>query len=72
MVVKLGAAGARWGDVHVPAEPVEVIDTTGAGDAFAAGPARRPPGAAPIGPPRLKAGCAAAARVVAQVGARPS
>ena len=37
MVVKLGPSGARWGDVHVPAEPVEVVDTTGAGDAFAAG-----------------------------------
>ena len=71
MVVKLGAAGARWGDVHVPAEPVDVVDTTGAGDAFAAGLL----GARLEGADRtaaLKAGCAAAARVVAQVGARPS
>ena len=71
MVVKLGARGARWGDVHVPAEPVEVVDTTGAGDAFAAGLL----GARLNGADRtaaLQAGCAAAARVVSQVGARPS
>jgi ribokinase len=71
MVVKLGAQGARWGDIHVPAEPVAVIDTTGAGDAFAAGLL----GARMKGADRmaaLEAGCAAAARVVAQVGARPS
>ena len=70
MVVKLGAQGARWGDVHVPAEPVEVVDTTGAGDAFAAGLL----GARVKGAGRreaLEAGCAAAARVVAKVGARP-
>src|SRR3712207_9132048 len=29
MVVTLGAGGARWGDVQVRAEPVEVVDTTG-------------------------------------------
>ena len=70
MVLKLGAAGARWGSVRVPAVPVEVIDTTGAGDAFAAGFL----GAFLAGASRhdsLSAGCAAAARVVAQVGARP-
>ena len=71
MVVKLGAAGARWGDVHVPAEPVEVVDTTGAGDAFAAGLlTARLSGADRAA--ALKAGCAAAARAVSQVGARPS
>ncbi|NLE45764.1 MAG: carbohydrate kinase family protein [Chloroflexi bacterium] len=41
VVVKLGAEGAitRWdGDVlHSPAFPVEVVDTTGAGDSFDAG-----------------------------------
>jgi ribokinase len=40
-VVTLGPAGALWSDgeqvVHAEAEPVDVIDTTGAGDAFAAG-----------------------------------
>ena len=71
MVVKLGAGGARWGDVHVPAEPVDVVDTTGAGDAFAAGllTARLAGGDRRAA---LVAGCAAAARAVAQVGARPS
>jgi sugar/nucleoside kinase (ribokinase family) len=70
MVVKLGAAGARWGDVHVPAEPVDVVDTTGAGDAFAAGLlTARLRGAGPR--EALEAGCTAAARVVGQVGARP-
>jgi ribokinase len=70
-VVKLGARGARWGDVHVPAEPVDVVDTTGAGDAFAAGLLT----ARLRGADRraaLQAGCAAAARAVARVGARPS
>jgi ribokinase len=71
MVVKLGAGGARWGDVHVPAEPVEVVDTTGAGDAFAAGfLSARLQGAGPRA--ALEAGCRVAARAVAQVGARPS
>jgi ribokinase len=70
MVVKLGARGARWGDIHVPAEPVDVVDTTGAGDAFAAGfLSARLRGAGPR--EALDAGCRVAARAVAQVGARP-
>jgi sugar/nucleoside kinase (ribokinase family) len=41
VVVKLGAGGC-WleheeGGIHIPAPPIEVVDTTGAGDAFAAG-----------------------------------
>ncbi len=71
MVVKLGPRGARWGDIHVPAEPVDVVDTTGAGDAFAAGfLSARLGGAEPRA--ALQAGCRLAARAVAQVGARPS
>jgi ribokinase len=70
MVVKLGAGGARWGDLDVAAEPVDVVDTTGAGDAFAAGFL----GARLEGADRresLEAGCRVAALAVAQVGARP-
>ena len=56
---------------RVPAEPVEVVDTTGAGDAFAAGlPERAAGGAEPR--EALEAGCRVAARAVAQVGARPA
>jgi ribokinase len=70
MVVKLGAGGARWRDVHVPAEPVAVVDTTGAGDAYAAGfLSARLAGAEPV--EALRAGCHIAARAVAQVGGRP-
>ena len=70
MAVKLGARGARWGDVSVPAVPVEAVDTTGAGDAFAAGLlTARLAGASRRD--ALEAGCAAAARAVARVGGRP-
>jgi ribokinase len=74
VVTKLGARGARWTDGHttveVPAEPVEVVDTTGAGDAFAAGLlSARLGGAGPR--EALEAACRLAARAVAQTGARP-
>jgi len=36
LVVTLGEQGARLGDEHVAAFPANVVDTTGAGDAFAA------------------------------------
>lgn len=74
-VVKLGPQGAachRRGapPVSAPAEPTEVVDATGAGDAFAAGflPAWK------SGEPdlaALSAGTALAARAVARVGAGP-
>jgi sugar/nucleoside kinase (ribokinase family) len=75
VVVKLGVQGALWCRagaplVAVPAEPVPVADTTGAGDAFAAGfltgwlDRARPEAA-------LRSGCRLAALAVAQVGARP-
>ena len=55
----------------MPAEPVDVVDTTGAGDAFAAGfLSARLDGAGPR--EALEAGCRLAARAVAQVGGRPS
>ena len=74
-VVKLGPHGAYVQDVtgttaYAEAVPVDVLDTTGAGDAFAAGwlPAWRD-GLAPL--LALERGNRSAARVVAQVGARP-
>jgi ribokinase len=70
-VVKRGAAGAAWSDgtdvVTVPAAPAEVIDTTGAGDAFAAGFLA----AGGAGRTAVAAGVALAARAVGQLGARP-
>ncbi len=74
VVVTLGERGALWTDgadlVRVEAEPATVVDTTGAGDAFAAGLlAGRVRGAG--APAALSAGCALAARAVATPGARP-
>ena len=75
VVVKTGASGALWfgpggTTVHAPAVDVEVVDTTGAGDTFAAGflPTWRAGGAPAAA---LAAGCAAAALVVGRAGARP-
>lgn len=73
-VVKLGARGALWSDgsrtEHVPAQPVDVVDTTGAGDAFAAGfLAARLSGATPAG--CLARGAELAAQAVQRFGARP-
>jgi len=75
VVVKTGAGGALWfgpagATARVPAVDVEVVDTTGAGDTFAAGflPAWCS-GAEPAS--ALAAGCAAAALVVGRTGARP-
>jgi ribokinase len=76
VVVTLGSDGALWTDgrsvCRAPAEPVSaVVDTTGAGDAFAAGLiAARLDGADP--PAALAAGCRLAARAVCTPGARPS
>jgi len=73
VAVSLGADGALWasgGEVlHRPAHPARVLDSTGAGDAFAAGLlaawlAGRPPAEA------LDAGLALAATVVTRAGAR--
>jgi ribokinase len=81
VVVKLGAEGALWTDggdeLRVPAAAPPAaealpaaLDTTGAGDAFAAGLlAARLRGAAPA--EALAAGCELAARAVRTPGARP-
>ncbi len=74
VVVKLGSDGALWSDgrrvVHVPAEPVAVLDTTGAGDAFAAGfLARWLDGQDPVR--CLRQGAVVASACVQRVGARP-
>ena len=72
VVVTLGADGALWTDgresVHCDAVPVEaVVDSTGAGDAFAAGLlAARLDGAAPD--EALAAGARLAAEAVAPAG----
>ena len=73
VAVSLGADGALWAAgtelVHRPAHPARVLDTTGAGDAFAAGLlAVWLAGGAPE--TALEAGLALAAEVVARPGAR--
>ncbi len=75
VVVKLGEDGALWTDgralYRAPAAPEATVrDTTGAGDAFAAGLiAARVDGAEPA--EALAAACRLAARAVATPGARP-
>lgn len=60
-VLKRGPHGARFGDVELPALAADVVDTTGAGDALAAGYL--------VGGPELA--LAAAARCVAKLGSMP-
>jgi len=61
-VIKLGARGAIFPEGEFPAAPVRAVDTTGAGDALAAGYL--------VGGPEMA--MAAAARCVAEVGAMPA
>jgi ribokinase len=61
LIVKLGAEGVRVAGRHFPAMPTVPVDSTGAGDAFAAGYL--------VGGVEL--GLAAAARAVAKMGAMP-
>ena len=74
VVLKLGPAGARWtdgtGSASSPAAPATVVDTIGAGDAFAAGfLAARLQGSDRAA--SLHGGAGAAAQAVSQRGARP-
>jgi sugar/nucleoside kinase (ribokinase family) len=69
-----GPGGASWGErrevCSVTAAPVEVVDATGAGDAFNAGVlVARMSGASAR--QALDSGCAAAASAVSRLGARP-
>ncbi len=73
-IVKQGDADAVWSDgkrvVRVPGHDVTVVDSTGAGDAFAAGVlAARQAGADPGA--ALAAGHVLAARAIVRPGARP-
>ena len=72
LVVKRGAGGASWTDgtrtIALPAEPAEARDTTGAGDAFAAGFLTAWPGPPQ---PALERATALAVLAVTRAGARP-
>jgi sugar/nucleoside kinase (ribokinase family) len=76
VAVSLGGDGALWasgaGLLHRPAHPATVVDTTGAGDAFAAGllAAWVSAGGRPDPATALAAGLARAATVVSRPGAR--
>jgi sugar/nucleoside kinase (ribokinase family) len=75
VVLKLGAGGAMYAStdgerVRLPAAPVRVVDTTGAGDALCAGFLAGSLSGVPAGE-ALQRGIEVAAKVVGQVGARP-
>jgi ribokinase len=76
VVVSLGADGALWAArdevLHRPAHPADVVDTTGAGDAFTAGVLAvwTATDARPDPVDALEAGLRRAATVVARTGAR--
>ena len=68
--VTLGAAGARWGAADAAPGPVDVVDTTGAGDAFAGAlVAGLAAGADRVD--ALRAAVAAGARATTYPGAQP-
>jgi sugar/nucleoside kinase (ribokinase family) len=75
VIVTLGASGALWTDGHAVVraaapELERIVDTTGAGDAFAAGwLAARRAGAEPQ--EALSVACALGSRAVSRAGARP-
>jgi ribokinase len=66
----LGTQGSRWGEVHVPALEVSVVDTTGAGDAYCGTLAARL-SAGDDAETAMRAASEAAARCVQHAGAQP-
>lgn len=75
VVIKLGAAGAAVGDaqgvkLRVPAPEVKVVDTTGAGDAFAAAFISAELGGADLAT-CLERGVAAGSAAVTKIGGQP-
>lgn len=71
LLVTLGSDGARWGDLALPAERVDdVVDTTGAGDAFCGALAAALADGADDDA-ALRAALAAGARAVRHEGAQP-
>jgi sugar/nucleoside kinase (ribokinase family) len=75
VVIKLGAAGAAVGDaqgvkLRVPAPEVKVVDTTGAGDAFAAAFISAELGGADLAA-CLERGVAAGSAAVTKIGGQP-
>lgn len=70
LLVTLGTEGSRWRDLRVPAERVEVRDTTGAGDAYCGTLAARL-AAGDSEETAMKVATRAAAECVGRVGAQP-
>ncbi|MET4159012.1 PfkB family carbohydrate kinase [Agromyces sp. PvR057] len=68
--VTLGGAGARWGAARVAPDPVEAVDTTGAGDAFAGALVARLAAGA-TREDALRDAVAAGARATTYAGAQP-
>ena len=71
LLVTRGSAGSEWGDLRVPADPVDApVDTTGAGDTYCGAlAAALAAGAGPAD--AMRAASAAAARSVRWLGAQP-
>jgi sugar/nucleoside kinase (ribokinase family) len=75
VVVKRGRDGAVWSDgaqvVSIPTQPVTAVDSTGAGDAFAAGMLAALLGGEPVDS-ALGAANSLARRAITRLGARPT
>jgi ribokinase len=67
----LGTRGSRWGELEVPAVPAQVVDTTGAGDAYCGTLAARL-SLGDTAADAMRAASEAAARCVEHAGAQPA